>query len=359
MYFTQDDFKKIQQYLVDHAIKDTEFDLASAVDDEDLIAIVKKIGENNFENKKITVKDFLDKFGDQLWADNLSEKKEGDAFNLDPQAVHYHEEQILSEKQRWTARENIQALGNDEGVLAECCEYMATATDPTVCTEAVRWTPQLLATKDQTQARDNIKAASQLALDILNQKVDSIISHENVGIGSRPKMKSDTATYRDAQAFMQDQFGDDTYTPLEIDPDGPMVTDAVLRLLNFINDTREYVGPLSDLIDEIQALPEFPGINEDEVSVIDVINNIFKERIGIEPLTTDKIETLVDAINSLKKELGTTENDDTQAHTDDYKTDGKNVLDAINELWKYVWGDETEGSDWPEPIVMDDEIFNP
>lgn len=358
MYFTQDDFKKIQQYLVDHAIKDTEFDLASAIDDEDLIAIVKKIGENNFENKKITVKDFLDKFGDQLWADNLSEHKDGDAFNLDPQAVHFHEEQILSEKQRWQARQNIKAVGDEEGVLAECCDYYATAVDPTVCIEAVRFTPQLLATDDQAQARDNIKAASQIALDILAQKVDSIIDHGNDGSGVRGKMWGDAETYRSKQAFNQDQFGTDTYTAVDGDVDGPYLTDAILRLLRFINDTRDYVGPLDNLLDEIKALPDFPGVDEDAATIIDVLNVVYKAKIGVEGLVTDKIDTVVNAINSLKAELGTAK-DDTQAHTADYETEAKNVVSAINELWKYVWGDETAGGDWPAPIVPDDEIFNP
>lgn len=352
MFFTQDDYKKIQQYIVDHSVKDTEFDSVEAIEDEDLVAIVKKIGENNYENKKITVKDFLDKFGDQLWAESLTYRKKGDAFNLDPQAVHYHEEQILSEKQRWTARENIQALGNDEGVLAECCEYYATAADPTICVEAVRWTPQLLATIDQAQARDNIKAASQLALDILNQKVEALIAHDNVGIGSRPKFKADAETYRGRQAFTQDTFGTDTYTTLESDPDGPMLTDAILRLLRFINDIREYIGPLNALAPEIQALSGFPGVDEDAVTIIDIINNIFQSKIGTNALITDNVDTLADAINSLKVELGTAQ-DFSQAHTGDYLTQSKNVLEAINELWNFVENDPAESID------PDTEIFNP
>lgn len=385
-FFTQDDYLKIQRWLVEHAVKDTDFDPATKIEDDDLIAIVKKLGDNSYENRKVTVKDLLDTLGDQIWAvdTDITMAKDADAYNLDPQAVHFHEEQRLSQKQQFVARENIDALGNEEGILSECCHYSAMASDPTVVEEAVRWTPQVIKRSSQEQARHNISAASQYEVDLLNEKVNAIVLRNVVGIGNRNGYPNETGAvnpdgtkkngiftndgdYADGVVYRNYKNGTVPlkYSDVELDVDGPASNaGAILRLLDLIRDAREAIGHIDPSTMDPALYQWFTEENakegwtndEESNTIIDVLNVIAK-KIGDADLVTDDYETLVGAINSLKAELGTTEK--ATDHDADYKTDAKVVVEAINELWKYVWGDATEGSDWPEPIDPDTEIFTP
>lgn len=58
MFFTQEDFRKIEEYLKKHSMKDSDFpslDVADPLNEEDFIAIV----HNNI-NHKVNLVDFAD-----------------------------------------------------------------------------------------------------------------------------------------------------------------------------------------------------------------------------------------------------------------------------------------------------------
>jgi hypothetical protein len=60
MYFTQEDFKKIQDWLNRHGVKDTELPKANNIEGDEIITVVQ-----NGNNKKLKAEDLLKTINNQ------------------------------------------------------------------------------------------------------------------------------------------------------------------------------------------------------------------------------------------------------------------------------------------------------
>lgn len=78
MFFTQDDYKKIQQWLTKNSVKDTEFNEANIpFNGEETITIVQ-----GNQNKKVFLKDFISQIFNLGVPDFINVSEEYDNYNI-------------------------------------------------------------------------------------------------------------------------------------------------------------------------------------------------------------------------------------------------------------------------------------
>ena len=78
MFFTQDDYKKIQQWLIKNSVKDTEFNEANIpLNGEETITIVQ-----GNQNKKVFLKDFISQVFNLGVPDFINVSEEYDNYNI-------------------------------------------------------------------------------------------------------------------------------------------------------------------------------------------------------------------------------------------------------------------------------------
>lgn len=78
MFFTQDDYKKIQQWLIKNSVKDTEFNEANIpLNGEETITIVQ-----GNQNKKVFLKDFISQIFNLGVPDFINVSEEYDNYNI-------------------------------------------------------------------------------------------------------------------------------------------------------------------------------------------------------------------------------------------------------------------------------------
>lgn len=78
MFFTQEDYKKIQQWLIKNSVKDTEFNEANIpFNGEETITIVQ-----NNQNKKVFLKDFISQIFNLGVPDFINVSEKYDNYNI-------------------------------------------------------------------------------------------------------------------------------------------------------------------------------------------------------------------------------------------------------------------------------------
>lgn len=277
MYFTREDYKKIQDWLKVNSVKDTEFVPYEKFDGTELIAIVQ-----DGLNKKMTFEQLVGVVNDM-------------GLTHVPGIEDY--EKFIKERVNATLLYDRPVVSES---LNECLHI-----DEMDLLATVRYVIQELSDKQQERARKNISAASQQDLDKAiedRDKADLELQREidSINLTNIPRL------------------GDLAILNEDIRPEeGPeyFAVYAVNKLDDKANATDLKIGNLNNLSTE--AKNHLVGAINEIITIIGKLDN----------LTTTSKASVVVALNSLKTEIGAAL---------DLKTDMKIIVPAINELYDAI-----------------------